>query len=396
MCLAVLRVMAALSLLMFVGLTVVAGAVSPAEPKAYQLEIKRQPSLLSAVGEPLARQPGVRLKVAGSGETATADLVGNVFVTASLVSVSSSNPGSLPSGLAPLPPPPENPTLLGNPRVLARCGVAQYTDLRIDTMGTFKLSFRALMASAESANASLAIGVIHGVAHRLAIIKQPRSAQIRVPLRVPPSISILDAADNTVETGPESQLVIVAFVSASVPLPNQPGVRTYPANETRKAAFRGTVQMSTLMVDSEGTDIVMRFEAEAAGSHYSKSRILGVSAEPFTASDVPEALIVLVNSSGVAGAREPFEVQPVVRLATRNGTTYTYSPLGGDVVVGTVDTTSPARPLACLLPLLASPSKPSDSLLEVAQGRAWAEAEGGPEARLTDMLCRWHDTWCWS
>lgn len=305
-----------------------------AADEEYSLEISRQPSALGAVGTPLARQPGVRLSVANSGDTATADLVGNVYVTASLVSVSARNPGSLPSGLAPLPPPPENPTLLGNMRVLAKCGIAQFTDLRIDTMGTFELSFQALMASKLSANASRAIGIIHGAANRLELVKQPRSAQIRVPVRVAPSISILDAASNTVETGPGSELVIVAFVLSSRPLPDQPQVQTYPSNETRKAAFRGVMQMSALMVDSEGTDIVVRFEAEESGRHYTKSSISGVSSEPFTASGVAHALRVVSNMSAVVGAREPFSIQPVVRLASINGTTYTYRPLSGDVVVG--------------------------------------------------------------
>ena len=302
--------------------------------ETYLLEVSRQPSAQGAVGQPLARQPGVRLNVAGSGETATADLVGNVYVTASLISVSSKNPGSLPSGLAPLPPAPENPILIGNPRVLARCGLAQYTDLRIDTMGTFQLSFRALMASALTANASRAIGILHGEAHRLELVKQPRSCQIRVPIRVAPSIAILDAAGNAVETGPESQLVIVAFIESSRPLQNQPHVKTFPANETRKAAFRGMMQMTALMVDSEGEDIVVRFEAEESGSHYSKSNILGVSSDPFIASDGPVALRVVVNMSAVVGAQEPFSMQPVVRLASINGTTYTYKPLSGDIVIG--------------------------------------------------------------
>ena len=201
-------------------------------------------------------------------------------------------------------------------------------------MGTFELSFQALMASKLSANASRAIGIIHGAANRLELVKQPRSAQIRVPVRVAPSISILDAASNTVETGPGSELVIVAFVLSSRPLPDQPQVQTYPSNETRKAAFRGVMQMSALMVDSEGTDIVVRFEAEESGRHYTKSSISGVSSEPFTASGVAHALRVVSNMSAVVGAREPFSIQPVVRLASINGTTYTYRPLSGDVVVG--------------------------------------------------------------
>ena len=43
-------------------------------------------------------------------------------------------------GLAPLPLPPKNPVLLGNHRVLALCGTAQFTDLRIETKGTFKVA----------------------------------------------------------------------------------------------------------------------------------------------------------------------------------------------------------------------------------------------------------------
>ena len=40
------------------------------------------------------------------------------------------------AGLAPLPPPPTSPVLLGNPLVAAKCGVAQYTvyPLRVLTL----------------------------------------------------------------------------------------------------------------------------------------------------------------------------------------------------------------------------------------------------------------------
>ena len=84
-----------------------------AQASAYFVQLHRQPSTLGAVGAPLARQPGVTLR-AVAGELATADLIGNVYVTASLVSISSENPGSLSSSLADLPPPPENPVLIGN------------------------------------------------------------------------------------------------------------------------------------------------------------------------------------------------------------------------------------------------------------------------------------------
>ena len=230
--------------------------------------------------------------------------------------------------------------LLGNPRVMAECGTAQYTDLRIETMGTFQLQFRALILSAISANNSVSIGVIHGAAYRLSIIMEPRSVQIRLPFRIPPSLQILDAAGNVVETGADSELIIVAFVSSSTQLPNQPEVQTYPANETRKAAYRGTVKMSNIMLDSEGTDVLLRFQAERPGSHYSQSTVIGATAAPFVASDVPYALKIMVNISSVTGAREPFAVQPVVRLETVNGTVFTFVPPGRSiVVVASLDTT---------------------------------------------------------
>ena len=79
-------------------------------------------------------------------------------------------------------------------------------------MGTFQLQFRALILSTVLTNSSVFIGVIHGAAHRLKMIIEPRGAQIRVPFSVAPYLQILDPADNVVETGPDSELVIVAFV----------------------------------------------------------------------------------------------------------------------------------------------------------------------------------------
>ena len=138
-----------------------------------------------------------------------------------------------------------------------------------------------------------------------------------MPFGVPPFVQIQDAAGNQVETGPESEMVIVAFVATSKPLRGQPPVKTLPLNETRKAAFRGTVKMSSLMVDSEATDIVLRFEAEAQreGAHYSHSQVMGVSSEGFTAANVPARLRIVRNVSSVVGSREPFPVQPVLRLS---------------------------------------------------------------------------------
>jgi hypothetical protein len=237
------------------------------------------------------------------------------------------------TGLAPLPPPPENPVLLGNPRVLAECGNAQYTDLRIETMGTFQLHFRALILSTISVNNSVSIGVIHGIAHRLEIIMEPRSAQIRLPFRIPPSLQILDAANNVVETGADSELIMVAFVRSSNQLPNQPEVQTYPTNETRKVAYRGRVKMSNILLDSEATDIVLNFQAERPGGHYSQSGIIGTTSAPFVATDVPSALKIMVNMSSVTGAKEPFKVQPVVSLESINGTVFTFVPPGRSIVV---------------------------------------------------------------
>jgi len=223
--------------------------------------------------------------------------------------------------------------LLGNPQVLAECGTAQYTDLRIETMGTFQLQFRALILSTISANNSVSIGVIHGIAHRLEIIMEPRSAQIRLPFRIPPSLQILDAANNVVETGADSELIMVAFVRSSNQLPNQPEVQTYPTNETRKVAYRGRVKMSNILLDSEATDIVLNFQAERPGGHYSQSGIIGTTSAPFVATDVPSALKIMVNMSSVTGAKEPFKVQPVVSLESINGTVFTFVPPGRSIVV---------------------------------------------------------------
>ena len=207
--------------------------------------------------------------------------------------------------------------------------------MRIETKGTFKIEFRALIAGIVSANQTKPIGIIHGSANKLALITQPRSVQVGVPFGVPPFVQIQDAAGNQVETGPESEMVIVAFVATSKPLRGQPPVKTLPLNETRKAAFRGTVKMSSLMVDSEATDIVLRFEAEAQreGAHYSHSQVMGVSSEGFTAANVPARLRIVRNVSSVVGSREPFPVQPVLRLETSNATVYTYSPPGQQIVV---------------------------------------------------------------
>jgi hypothetical protein len=55
------------------------------------------------------------------------------------------------------------------------------------------------------------------------------------------------------------------------------------------------------------------------GKHFSVSKVLGVSSAPFTASDVPAALKIMVNVSSKNGAREAFNTQPVLRLESANG-----------------------------------------------------------------------------
>jgi hypothetical protein len=314
------------------------------------VHVHRQPSFFGAVGAPLQRQPGVTLRMA-TGEPATADLAGNVYVTASLMSISSSNPGSLPSELAPLPPIPENPILLGNIRVLAKCGIAQYTDLQIETVGTFKLSFSAPLLSNVFSNTTLSIGVMHGTARRLVILTQPRGVEIRVLFAVPPFLHIVDAAGNLVETGPDSELTIVASVASSKPLSLQPLVQTFPRNETQKAAHRGVVKMSNLMLDSEGNDIVLRFQAGTSNYSSSLSQpasirpdVIEAFSAPLIASGPAYALEVMWATPPAVGARETFAPQPQVRIQSVNGTLYTHSAPGQSILVlASLDTSNASK-----------------------------------------------------
>ena len=73
------------------------------------------------------------------------------------------------------------------------------------------------------------------------VITEPRGAQIRLPLTVPPSLQITDEAENVEETGADSELVIVAYVLSSTPLLRQPAVQTYsPPGGTLFTCFTGT------------------------------------------------------------------------------------------------------------------------------------------------------------
>jgi hypothetical protein len=242
---------------------------------ASQLDFQNQPGT-GAAGSPI---PAVRVEVQNSQGGMVSE--GSVGVTVALA-------GN-----------PTGATLSGTLTVIASNGVATFSNLRIDQVGsgyTLRATAEAL-TPAESAPFS----IVAGTASRLTIATQPSpTAKSGAMLEVQPRIQIQDAEGNTVDAAGVEITAVLQGSGATLQ-----GNRTVTTNSAGLAIF------TDLGLSGENGTYTVLFAAPGLTSVASNNIALTGGA--------PAGLALIQQPSPTAAAGQDFGRQPVVQLLDAEG-----------------------------------------------------------------------------
>jgi hypothetical protein len=197
-------------------------------------------------------------------------------------------------------------TLSGTTVATAVTGVATFSGLSIDLVGTDKLLTFTSNALTSATSSLLTITI--AAAAKLIVAQTPglNSAESGALLDQQPSATITDASGNNVLTGPENSLIITAALSS--------GSGVLSGSTTRAANF-GTATFTNVVVTGTAGPHVMRFSSGSLTT-------IDTAVFQLTAGAASKLALTTVPSASTVSA-VAFAAQPVVVIQDANGNTRT-------------------------------------------------------------------------
>ena len=200
--------------------------------------------------------------------------------------------------------------------VVGADGVARFTDLAINIVGTYKLTFK---LGSSIAVDSAAFDVVQGPIAMIKYVTQPGDGLFGQPLSIQPSVSLMDLGGNAVKGSP---WLHIQLRSGEGELSG--------CDRAFAPADTGTVQFAGCTISGgssgERTLVVQTVEqGNILTGVITGNEILSLISEPFIVSGPPSSIILTTPASG-ARRGIPFTVQPVVTILDSSGHLVAYTP----------------------------------------------------------------------
>ena len=198
--------------------------------------------------------------------------------------------------------------LSGTTSIPGRCGAATFTDLQIDTVGSYVLRVTASLAGSVSSFAALApLVVIHGEPSRLYLSTPPAGFKAGRPFKVQPTVSVLDVGGNAVAAGSPG-VWARCLPSACVLTQNY-----RPLAAVFQPAAGGAAGFAALGVQARIYPAKLRFYAQG---------LAAVDSDPFSVMDAPYRIAILAQPPPTAQAGVPFCV--AAQIQAKNEAPFAY------------------------------------------------------------------------
>jgi hypothetical protein len=251
-----------------------------------KLVFTEQPSPFATVSNAFPAQPVVEVRNA-NGQTITS-FSGIVTLTSSRGNLIGSSPGPI--------------------TAIAVAGVAKFTGLKIDTLGSAVLTATATGLTSATSNNIIIQPAASGSPRLVFTSASPLTANAGNPFPIQPTVAVQDATGNVFTTGSNSSPNITLSLSGG------PGVLS-PASSLTKTAVGGVAEFSGLSINRPGTYTI---SASSSG--------LTTTSTAITVTAGPAAKLVFTNQPFNEKRGVAFATQPKVEVQDAAGNPVTNHP----------------------------------------------------------------------
>ncbi|EKX53222.1 hypothetical protein GUITHDRAFT_100931 [Guillardia theta CCMP2712] len=265
--------------------------VKPAAPSS--LLLVQQPAA-PAPGEPLGTQPRVALK----------DKFGNLCVDAQVKVTATIDHSS------------RSISIKGQETAGFQDGYAAFTDLRVDTAGSFRLNFTVDEDEAISVASNL-LTLTPSTAWDISMLRQPDGIMSMARLQRSPAVAIRDKGGNLVALSGVPITVALRSTLVSLSLSNRTVL-----TEAGVAVFTDIV----IMGKEKHVSLSFTTQKGLLDSSWAYDEIVSVFSDQFDVAGAPYNLSVEMNVERYVRAGAPFVRQPVIRVIDTNNLTASWCP----------------------------------------------------------------------